>query len=180
VSGFSDDCGQCKEFNEAVDVYSFGVLCWEMMTGLEPWGHVADPKEIVRCTPCMAHHILHLTPHTSRITPHASHLTHHTSHLTHHISHLTPHASHLTHHTSHLTPHTSHLTPHTSQLHLVVSLQQRPPLPDRAPPSYPPAYISLIERCWAQVLIPHVSRASIIDVIVTRHRRQPVGRPSCR
>jgi serine/threonine protein kinase len=38
---------QRKEFSEAVDVYSFGVLCWEMMTGLEPWGHVTDPKEIV-------------------------------------------------------------------------------------------------------------------------------------
>ncbi len=33
-----------------MDVYSYGVLCWEMMTGQEPWGSVADPKEIVGCS----------------------------------------------------------------------------------------------------------------------------------
>jgi hypothetical protein len=47
VHTFVDICCQCKEFNEAVDVYSYGVLCWEMMTGQEPWAHVTDPKELV-------------------------------------------------------------------------------------------------------------------------------------
>ncbi len=47
VDGDLTLCSQCKEFSEAVDVYSFGVLCWEMMTGMEPWGNVSDPKEIV-------------------------------------------------------------------------------------------------------------------------------------
>lgn len=54
---------QCKEFDEAVDVYSYGVLCWEMMTGQEPWGHVNDPKEIVCCA-CSSH----VTRHSSHVT----------------------------------------------------------------------------------------------------------------
>ena len=116
-------CFQCKEFDEAVDVYSFGVLCWEMMTGLEPWGHVTDPKEIVRAP---------------------SHITRCTSRFAHRVS----------------------------QLHLVVALQQRPPLPEQAPPSYPPAYVAMIQRCWAQVRAPshrHTSHVTRHTSHVTRH-----------
>jgi hypothetical protein len=104
-----------------VDVYSFGVLCWEMMTGEQPWGRVTDPKEIVGTTSLMPRHTSHPTPHSSHVTPHTPRVNCRTSLI------------------------------HMAQLHLVVSLQQRPPLPDKPPPSYPRAYVSMIERCWAHV-----------------------------
>ena len=35
------------QVTEKVDVFSYGVLCWEMLTGQVPWGEVPSPMQII-------------------------------------------------------------------------------------------------------------------------------------
>ncbi len=49
-----------------IDVFSFGILLWEMLTGQLPWGELSSPMQAGR-TPI--HHAVHFTSwrmHTRR------------------------------------------------------------------------------------------------------------------
>ncbi|KAK9908804.1 hypothetical protein WJX75_003138 [Coccomyxa subellipsoidea] len=36
-----------RRVSEKIDVYSFGVLLWEMLTGELPWGHLSTPMQVI-------------------------------------------------------------------------------------------------------------------------------------